>query len=159
FKGSAFEKQAKDLSLSEAPKRIPAPIDTSGTAQLASWEATAAEFNGGETQVLFNFIRDGLTLASRKHLYATKGFMSFYISATKSCISRKGAIKIKPSLNNVRIDCVHIVYEALSKNGMNSDAIAERQVAIGSNEFQNTEELVANVREMICEHLKVNAFV
>jgi ankyrin repeat protein len=162
FNGSAFEEKTKTLAVVAAQKKTAGPKDLTGSAQMASWDATAKELEYSDSAKhynhflqliqLFKLIRDALDPIYQRRLYATSGVFGFYLSVTKNFISRRGWISISFSAVEPKL---HLKYEAEGKDNEWVRNLAERIVLLNESGLPEQDELLTNLVEMIREHLNV----
>lgn len=162
FSGSEFEVQAMQLPISAPRIKTPKPKDTSGESQLASWAKTLKDMED-EYRVMspvpvFKILLNTPSQSYSSRLYADTGHMSFYLSTTKSCTSRKGALNAEYALNDVLEGIprtLYLRYKRLDAEGMNFEVIAERSLPVNEHGIPNQEELLSVVDAMAFEYLNV----
>ncbi|MET1080698.1 MAG: ankyrin repeat domain-containing protein [Pseudomonas sp.] len=155
FKGSEFAEQAMALPQAKARQVTAKPKDTSGAAQLASWEAAIAGVHEEVRGVLLLLQAIGEPQWTQA-LYATEGWRSFYLSTTKNCLSRKGALQFKYSITEQIQGTprhLYIEYRSINADTGDFDLIAERQIPTDDNGIPPRGALRAVVGEMLQQYL------
>ncbi|MES2821579.1 MAG: ankyrin repeat domain-containing protein [Pseudomonadota bacterium] len=157
FKGSEFAARALALPVAK-PRQVTAkPKDTSGAAQLASWDVAIAEVHE-QVRAVLTQLRSACDPRWIKALYATEGWRSFYLSTTKNCISRKGALRFDYSITElIQGTPRHLYIEYLSLNADSGDfeMIAKRFIPTDNQGIPKQEELLEVVGEMAEQYLGI----
>jgi ankyrin repeat protein len=142
FKGTPFEGQAYALPAIKPPKKIAALKDTSGAAQLATWDALPGPSSTTEFAAQCALVCALLDAGLRKQLYVDHYEYlggGLRLSTTKSWLSRKGCIDIRHLYTYERIlvndepeVCVTtrfvVRHEALNHDSSDTEIRAEREI-------------------------------
>ncbi|HLD65400.1 MAG TPA: ankyrin repeat domain-containing protein [Pseudomonas sp.] len=157
FKGSEFATLALALPVAK-PRQVTAnPKDTSGAAQLASWDAAIAEVHE-EVRAVLTQLHSTCDSRWIKALYATAGWRSFYLSTTKNCLSRKGALQFDYSITELIQGTprhLYIEYRSINADSGDFDVIAKRFILTENQGIPKQEELLAVVEEMAEQYLGI----